>query len=55
MMEQEIEDSLLEYTDELKQELDRRYFDYESGKVKMISSTESKNRIEKLLSEKFKK
>ena len=55
MMEEEIEGILVEYTPGLKKELDMRYEDYQSGKVKMISSTESKKRIGKILKAKLKK
>ena len=50
MMEEEIEQSMVEYSDELKQELDSRYQDYKEGKSKMITGAESKKRINKLLS-----
>lgn len=49
MMEEEIEESAVEYTDEFKKELDRRYADYKSGKAKMITAAESKRRIQKIL------
>jgi putative addiction module component (TIGR02574 family) len=49
MVEDEIEKTGVEYTDELKEELDRRYAAYENGAEKPISSSESKKRIEKLL------
>jgi hypothetical protein len=38
----------------LKAELDKRYNAYNAGKTKMITATESKKRIEKLLKNKLK-
>ena len=49
MMEENIEDLAVEYTDEFKKELDKRYADYKSGKVKMITAAESKKRIQKII------
>ena len=49
MMEGDIEESAVEYSDEFKKELDTRYADYKSGKAKMITAAESKRRIQKLL------
>jgi Putative addiction module component len=49
MMEAEIKESAVEYTNELKAELDKRYADYKSGKAKMVTAAESKRRIAKLL------
>ncbi len=49
LMETDIKQAGLNYTDEVKQELDKRYADYKSGKAKTISAAESKRRIEKLL------
>lgn len=37
------------YTPEFKSELDKRYDEYKTGKSKMITSSESKKRIQKLL------
>lgn len=48
-MSQDIRESSLEYTPELKVELDSRYSDYKSSKTKMISSAESKIRIGRIL------
>ena len=45
MMEEEIKESAVEYTDEFKAELDRRYADYKSGRSKMFTTAESKKRI----------
>ena len=55
MMEEDIEESAVEYTDEFKKELDRRYADYKSGKAKMITAAESKRRIQKILKSSSKK
>ncbi len=49
MMEEEIKESAVEYTDEFKAELDRRYADYKSGRSKMFTAAESKKRIQKIL------
>ena len=49
MMEREIEDSLVDYTDELKAILNKRHEQYKNGKVKMITAKESKQRISKLM------
>ena len=39
----------VEYTEEFKQELERRTIAYENGTEKLISATESKQRTEQLL------
>lgn len=49
MLEDDIKESAVEYTDELKEELDKRYADYKSGKAKMITAAQSKRRIQKIL------
>jgi len=49
MMENEVKKSALDYTDELKEELDKRSADYKNGKTKFITARESKKRINKLL------
>lgn len=49
MLEEEIKKSAVQYTDELKEELDKRYAGYKSGKAKMITAAHSKKRIEKIL------
>lgn len=49
MMETEIEETDVDYTDEFKNELDRRYAEYESGNAKTFTAEESKMRIEQLL------
>ena len=50
MMEQEIEESAVDYTDELKAELDSRSKKYKSGNIKTITAKESKKRIQNILS-----
>ena len=50
IMEDDIMDSAIEYTDEVKQELDKRQAAYKAGKAKVITATESKRRIKALLS-----
>lgn len=47
-MEDEIEQSELDYSDELKAELDKRFDDYKKG-VKMIGSAAAKKQINKIL------
>lgn len=49
IMENEIEESAVEYTDEFKAELDKRNADYKSGKSKIITAKESKRRIQGIL------
>lgn len=49
ILEEEIEESSIEYSDKLKKELDTRYEDLKSGKAKVISAKESKRRIEKIM------
>jgi len=48
-MEEQIEEYDEEYSDEFKAELDRRYADYKSGNVEVITAEESKRRIEELM------
>jgi putative addiction module component (TIGR02574 family) len=55
IVQADIEEEELVYTNELKAELDKRYNAYKAGKTKMITATESKKRIEKLLKNKLKK
>lgn len=49
MMEEEIKEKAVHYTDEFKAELDRRHADYKRGKAKMITAEESRKRIQKVL------
>ena len=51
MMEEEINENSVAYTDEFKAELDTRYAGYKSGKAKMITAAESRKRIQKILKE----
>lgn len=50
MMEEEIIESAVDYSEEFKAALEKRYTDYKSGKAKMITAAESKKRITKILS-----
>ena len=49
LLEDDIEQEELEFSDELKTELDKRYAGYKSGTVKMITAGESKKRVQKIL------
>lgn len=49
IMEHDIEESVLEYSDDMKNELDRRQADYTSGKSKGVSAAESKKRLQQIL------
>ncbi len=49
MMEGDIKESVIEYSDELKAELDNLYASYKSGKAKMVTAAESKRSINKIL------
>ena len=49
MIEREIKESAVEYTEEFKAELDNRYADYKNGEAKMFTACQSKKRIQKLL------
>jgi hypothetical protein len=42
------------YTEDLKNMLDRRYQDYQEGKVELVSADESRKKIEELLAAKGK-
>ncbi len=48
MVEEEIEKSSVEYSDEFKKELDRRYAYYKSG-GKMVSAREANKQIKEIL------
>ena len=48
LLEDEIEQEGMEYSDDLKAELDKRFAGYKSGKVKMITAGESKKRVQKI-------
>ena len=48
LVEDEIEQSELDYSDELKAELDKRFDDHKKG-VKMINAAAAKKQINKIL------
>lgn len=48
-MENDINEKRLEYTEDLKKELDGRVKSYLNGEAKIVSSAESKKRIQKIL------
>jgi hypothetical protein len=49
MMEDNIKESGLKYTEELKAKLDNGYAQYKRGNAKMVSAVDSKNRMERIL------
>jgi hypothetical protein len=49
IMENDIEQSALEYTTELKSELDNRYTNFKNGKAKIITAEESRKKIQRIL------
>lgn len=49
VMETEVEESAVDYNDEFKAELDRRYADYKSGKAKLVTERQSKRRLQKIV------
>ena len=49
MMESEIKEANIEYSDELKNSLDEQYESYKNGTATMISAKDSKKRIGKIL------
>lgn len=53
IVQTDIEDDASVYTAEFKAELDKRQEDYRSGKSKMVTSEESKKRVQKILKNKF--
>lgn len=55
IMENEIEKSALEYTDDIKTELDKRYANYKNGQAKLISPEESRKRINMIIKSATKK
>jgi len=55
LLQSDLEEEEVMYTAEFKAELDKREEDYRSGKSKMLSSKESKKRIQKILKSKFPK
>jgi hypothetical protein len=55
IVESDIENEGTIYTPEFKAELDQRQEDYKNGKTKLITASESKKRMQKLIKGKFKK
>jgi putative addiction module component (TIGR02574 family) len=55
IVQTDIEEDTTIYTTEFKADLDKRQNDYRSGKAKMLTSEESKKRIQKILKNKFSK
>ena len=49
ILEEEIKESFVDYTEELKITLDERFATYTGGEAKMISEEESKKKIEQIL------
>lgn len=49
MMEDEIKEASITYNLELKNELDNRYAAYKNGTEKLISASESKKRITRMM------
>ncbi len=49
MMQEEIEEASVKYSEEFARELDQRHADYKKGRVKMISAEESHHRIQEIL------
>lgn len=54
MMETEVENGSLIYTDELKSVLDQRLESYKSGKINLVTEEESRKRIHDILAAKSK-
>jgi len=49
MIEEEVEGSSVDYSDELKAELDNRFENYQAGKIKALTEEESNKRIRQLM------
>jgi putative addiction module component (TIGR02574 family) len=49
MIEEEVEGSSVDYSDELKAELDNRFENYQAGKIKALTAEESKKRIQDIM------
>ncbi len=49
IIEKEIHETEFEYPENLKNDLDKRYAEYKNGTGKMVSASQSKKRIEKIL------
>ncbi len=52
IIEKDIEENDFEYPEELKNELDKRYSEYKNGRTEIVTSLESKKRIEKIVNTK---
>ena len=53
MIEKEVEGSSVDYSDELKAELDNRFENYQAGKIKIFTAEESKKRIQQLMTNNY--
>ena len=49
IMENDIEQSIMQFTEEMKNELDNRYADYKSGKAKTVTALESRIRVQEII------
>ncbi len=49
ILEKDLHENEFEYPDELKNELDKRYAEYKNGTAEMVTASDSKKRIEKIL------
>lgn len=49
IIEKEIQDTEFEFPESLKKELDKRHAEYKNGTAKMVTASQSKKRIEKIL------
>ena len=49
MIKEEVEGSSVDYSDELKAELDNRFENYQAGKRNVFTDEESKKRIQQLI------
>jgi hypothetical protein len=49
IIEKDVKENEYVFSEELKLELDKRYFEYKSGSVEMVTASESKERIENIL------
>jgi hypothetical protein len=50
MMKNKIKEVNVEYSDEVKKSLEEQYTSYKNGTARMVSASESKKRINKILS-----
>jgi hypothetical protein len=49
IIQDKLSTSVIEQNDEMKKELDNRYAAYENGTIMLITASESKKRIQKVL------